>query len=156
MSTKYNKELLREAVANSLSMAGVVRHLGLQLAGGNLSHIKKKIDLFEIDTSHFTGQGHMRGKVSNNRRTPEEILVVLPEGSYRAKTPQLRRALIESGVLQSCGECGIMDVWNGKKLQLHVDHIDGNWLNNLLENLRFLCPNCHSQQEETNKPWKNS
>ncbi|GAB7048084.1 HNH endonuclease signature motif containing protein [Catenuloplanes indicus] len=37
------------------------------------------------------------------------------------------------------------DRWQGRPLKLHVDHIDGDFLNNTAENLRFLCPNCHSQ-----------
>jgi 5-methylcytosine-specific restriction endonuclease McrA len=42
-------------------------------------------------------------------------------------------------------ECGISDKWNGKKLVLEIDHINGNRGNNTFENLRVLCPNCHSQ-----------
>jgi hypothetical protein len=44
-----------------------------------------------------------------------------------------------------CLFCGQAEVWNGKKLKLHLDHIDGNHSNNELSNLRLLCPNCHSQ-----------
>jgi hypothetical protein len=46
----------------------------------------------------------------------------------------------------NCFCCNINE-WNGKKLSLHLDHIDGNSDNNFLENLRLLCPNCHSQTE---------
>lgn len=53
--------------------------------------------------------------------------------------------MIESGVEKACAECGTGPVWRGARLCLAVDHIDGDWLNNLLGNLRFLCPNCHSQ-----------
>lgn len=46
-----------------------------------------------------------------------------------------------------CEACGIGDEWNGQPLSLHMDHIDGNSDNNVLANLRILCPNCHSQTE---------
>ncbi len=45
-----------------------------------------------------------------------------------------------------CSECGINE-WNGKSLTLQIDHIDGNNQNNLIENLRWLCPNCHTQTD---------
>lgn len=45
-----------------------------------------------------------------------------------------------------CEECGIID-WNGKKIIFEIDHIDGNRHNNCKDNLRILCPNCHSQTE---------
>lgn len=44
-----------------------------------------------------------------------------------------------------CSCCGQLPVWNGKPLQLQLDHIDGNSDNNLPTNLRLLCPNCHTQ-----------
>lgn len=46
-----------------------------------------------------------------------------------------------------CSECGISNEWNNKSLSLHLDHIDGNSDNDSLDNLRLLCPNCHSQTE---------
>lgn len=44
-----------------------------------------------------------------------------------------------------CVECGLGDVWQGKPMTLHVDHIDGDPSDCRRQNLRFLCPNCHSQ-----------
>ena len=58
----------------------------------------------------------------------------------------MRKRLLEQGLLKEvCGICGIGKVWNGKPLTLQLDHIDGNNDNNTLENVRLLCPNCHSQ-----------
>ena len=53
--------------------------------------------------------------------------------------------MIEAGIKYSCQECGISNMWNNKTITLQVDHINGNFLDNTINNLRFLCPNCHSQ-----------
>lgn len=153
-NTKYTKEILETAVENTFSYAGVLRYLGLRQAGGTQSYISSRIKGFSIDTSHFTGQAHNKGKASNNRLSPSQILVIMPKGSLRQRHSRLKRAMIESGIDYTCAECGMSNIWNGKIICLEVDHIDGDWLNNLLENLRFLCPNCHSQQTQTNRSHK--
>lgn len=151
---KYTKELLEEAVQASDSFMGVMKYLNIKLAGGSHSHIKNRIKKFEIDTSHFTGQAHMKNKTALNKKSFDQILIVLPEGSNRPKAVQLRRAMLECGMEMKC-PCGISDEWNGKPITLEVDHIDGNWYDNRIENLRFLCPNCHSQETDTNRSWRN-
>lgn len=143
---KYSKEFLEEAVKNSTTFADVLRYCGRKGSGGNISHVKRRIESLDIDYSHFTGQASNRGKISPAKKSPSEILVVLPEGSIRAKVHQLRRALLESGIKHECELCGIGTEWNFKPLVLEVDHLNRNWLDNRIENLRFLCPNCHSQQ----------
>lgn len=153
-SIKYTKELLQEAVDNSYSISGVLRYLGLKQAGGTQSHVKSRLIKYEIDFSHFTGQSWQKDKPSRNKLNAEDILVFLPEGSRRIQAFRLRRALIESDREYKCERCGLGSEWNGKEITLEVDHIDGEWLNNLIDNLRFMCPNCHSQ-EPTNRSWKN-
>ena len=150
---KYTEALLQKAVDSSESYAGVIRYLGLRQAGGTQTYLTKKIKNFGIDTSHFTGARWNRGRKDLPKKSPEDILIVLDSDSHRSKHSQLKRAMLSLGVKHVCAMCKLTPIWRGKPLTLHVDHIDGNWRNNLIDNLRFLCPNCHSQQT-TGKPHK--
>lgn len=69
-----------------------------------------------------------------------------PEKLFAVKTrAQARRMMLAAGVLrEECYECGLTH-WLGLKLALHVDHINGIANDHRPENLRMLCPNCHSQ-----------
>lgn len=150
---KHTPEILQEAARNSTSVAGVLRYLGLRQSGGNHSHISRRLKEYEIDTSHFlAGTSHLRGLPPANKKTPEEILVLRFEGR-RQPAPRLRRALLESNVPLVCNSCEVGDSYNGRPLTLEIDHINGNWLDDRIHNLRFLCPNCHSQEETSSSSW---
>jgi hypothetical protein len=142
---KYTRELLTEAVANSISIADVLRYLQIPLAGGAHAHIGRKIKQFGIDTSHFLGQAHMRNRPSAHRLAPEQVLAVRSPGSSRPKPRILRRALRESGVPYACEACGIGAQWNGEPIVLHVDHINGDWLRQQEGEPSLSLPDCHSQ-----------
>lgn len=143
---KYTKEYLEKIVANSNSIRDVLRNIGLSLSGGNHLHISNLIKKFKIDRGHFYNKKHTR--VSNNKKTACEVLVKRNEiVKTRTRAVALRRSLLEIGRKYKCEECLIVDEWNGKKITLQIDHVDGDFSNNLPENLRFLCPNCHSQTE---------
>jgi hypothetical protein len=151
---RYTVEQLQQAVANSFSFSNVLRELGIKQAGGSQTHITNRIKLLDIDTSHFTGQGWNKGTVSTQRKTALELLVIRDPNQPKLKTSQLRRSLLELSRKEICEECGVDSEYNQKILVLEIDHVSGESWDNRPENLRFLCPNCHSQQD-TNKPWKN-
>ena len=144
MRTKYTKEVLETAVQNSHSIADVIRQLGMKFSGGLHGHLTSKIKLWGIDTSHFSRNGCNKGKPPFNKRHWSEILIFQTR-DIREDTKTLRRALIESGRIYKCEECDLPPVWNKKPICIQTDHKDGNWRNNVPTNLRFLCPNCHSQ-----------
>lgn len=140
---RWTREILESAVAASGSVNDVLRHLGIELVGGHHTHITRRIKAYGIDTSHFTTPTRTEAMRDNRRRrTPSEILV---SGAVRrVPNARLKRAMKELGVVELCALCGIGPVWQGEPLPLEVDHIDGSWHNNRPENLRLLCPNCHS------------
>ncbi|MDH6135218.1 putative RNA-binding Zn-ribbon protein involved in translation (DUF1610 family) [Kitasatospora sp. MAA4] len=138
------KDELQAAVAEQFSLAGVIRSLDLAESGSARRLVKKSIALHGLSTSHFSGQGHAKGKSPRNRKSAADILIELPIGSKRVKNVQLRRAMQSRGVPYLCASCGVGNLWHGCELVLEIDHVNGNWLDNQPDNLRFLCPNCHS------------
>jgi hypothetical protein len=144
MRHSYTESDLREAVKTSTSIRQVLQKLNIVPAGGNYETTKRRIVKFGIDTDHFTGQGHLRGKTHSYNKIPlSEILV--PDKLYSSH--KLKNRLIKEGLKKHrCESCGIVE-WNGKPAPIELDHIDGNRYNNTIENLRILCPNCHAQTD---------
>ncbi|MEU6539405.1 HNH endonuclease signature motif containing protein [Streptomyces sp. NPDC047000] len=140
---KWTREILHPAVAASASVCEVLRRLGLDVTGGHHTHISSRIKAYAIDTSHFRASAP--GSGVRRSRVPGGLLVQQPaESARRVPGDRLKRAMTAAGVPELCALCGMEAVWQGFPLPLEVDHIDGNWRDNRIGNLRLLCPNCHS------------
>lgn len=129
---KWSDEDLRDAVSKSLNFKEMMIALGLKPGSGNEVRVRDRIKLLEIDTSHF--------KKARYIGDPTYLFT-----SGKPYHTSLRVQYLKL-VPYECRECGISE-WNGKPLTLQLDHIDGDRTNNALDNLRLLCPNCHSQTE---------
>jgi hypothetical protein len=139
---KCTIEEVIEAVKTSFTISEVLRKLGyVATTGGNYLTIRRVIKENGIDTSHFKGSGWAAGKSSHNARPLEEYLT---ENSHYHTS--LKEKIVRAGLLvNACHVCGIPPEWNGKTLKLQMDHKNGNKFDNRIENLRLICPNCHSQ-----------
>lgn len=144
-----NSIKLSEIVFNSLSYRQVAIELGINVDIVNYMRLVKRwISDSNLDVSHFTGMLWSKG---NNRFTDNRILgkyttIELGVG-HPIETKNLRPILLNAlGIPNICSICGI-DEWMSKPLSLQIDHIDGDYSNSSPTNLRFLCPNCHSQTE---------
>ena len=139
-----------EIVAKSNFFSDVLRYFGKSTVGtGNFSVLKRYLIENNIPYTHFienrkNKQIESLNKINNNRRLKlEEIMV---ENSFYNRSSLKRRLIREKRMEYKCSICGMGDKWNGKKITLQLDHINGVFNDNRFENLRFLCPNCHSQE----------
>lgn len=144
---KYTKEWLLELCSESFSYAEVLRKAGRKQGGGAQETLKKKIQEFEIDISHFTGQGwngHSNFQTKTGKAEKYTLDQVFCKNS--PVTQKVLRGYVERHkVLKyKCENCGCDGNWQGGKISLEIDHINGDSADNELTNLRYLCPNCHA------------
>lgn len=134
----------RELIKTSYSYCDCARKLGLSTAGANAyNQLKKRINELNCDISHFS-----QTKAANIASTKYELQDILIKDSCYTNRTQLKKRILEAHLLEyKCALCGNEGIWNGQPLTLQIDHINGINNDNRLKNLRFLCPNCHSQTE---------
>jgi 5-methylcytosine-specific restriction endonuclease McrA len=132
-------------VKTNFSILSCLKALNLVPAGGNYLFFHKRVKKLDLDTSHFTGMGHLKGKTHNwaPEISVEDAFVIGGSLSSYKLHQKIKKYNLKD---YKCSYCGISE-WNGKELSLHLDHINGINNDNRLDNLRFLCPNCHSQTD---------
>ena len=167
------RERVRELLAEGLTNAEVARLLGLSKP--TISYHARSLGIPASDkfstrydwdeVQRFYDQGNSisacmthfgfarrtfweavrRGAVRTRPQAmPIELLLVVGRRTNRS---HLKLRLVGAGLKENrCEECGIVE-WRGRSLSMALHHVNGDGLDNRLENLKFLCPNCHSQTE---------
>lgn len=132
------KELLQYLVNTSNSLSEILIKQGKAKSGTSIKILKGKLESYNIKYN-FIPIKSLCEKISLKDK--------LIKGS-NIQSSKLKRELIEAGLKENkCEICGQLPEWNGKQLVLQLDHINGNHYDNRLENLRIVCPNCHTQTE---------
>ena len=148
------RETLLSLVPDCTSVAMVLAKLDLPTEGRPHRDLTKRLRDLAIDTKHFRGMGWSRGE---SARTHPSIARTTTRNSFSddevfvANSPiiegrSIRRRLLAMGWPYRCAWCDLVE-WRGQPLVLHLDHINGIHNDNRLVNLRWLCPNCHSQTD---------
>lgn len=149
---KYDKQWLQELCNDSHSFAEVLEKAGRKQGGGAQKTLRDKIKEFGIDVSHFTGQLWNKNKTSvdDNRIISREIYKI--EDIF-CKNSNVSRKIIKGYIKRhnlieyKCKICGCDGNWQGGTISLELHHDDGDSTNNEIENLMYLCPNCHALTE---------
>ncbi len=147
-------EDLKKAVENSTSYRQTIAKIGLRPTGGNYDQVKKYIKESGLSTDHFRGKGWNAGlKGIGKPRIPLKSILVK---NSNFQTYKLKNRLFKVGLKpKHCEICGWAATTPDGYLPLELDHINGDRHDHRLENLRVLCPNCHSlQPTHRNRPRK--
>lgn len=136
----YSDEEFKIIIESSNSYSECCRKIGFSTKGRYGSDkIKERCEQLNIPTSHFGN-----AVISPNiRYSLDEILV--QHSLYRNISRLKIRLIKEKKLKYQCARCGNIGLWNNESLTLELDHINGCHDDHRIENLRFLCPNCHSQ-----------
>lgn len=129
----FTLQEIEQYVHESNSYASLAEKLGYNSSYGSyLKSMKAMIDELGLDISHFTGQGWNKNNFDYERFRNGVVI----------KSSQAINALIflRGRCCEQCGETKWLDV----PIPLEVHHVDGDPLNNEIDNLKLLCPNCHA------------
>ena len=134
------EETLRKVILESKSIRDVFYRMELCISGTHYTSFKRRISELNIDISHFNGI------YKGGKHTCELPVERVFAAGTRHNGPTLARKIRKYSLKPyQCTKCGLVGEWQNELITLQIDHINGTSDDNRLENLRFLCPNCHSQ-----------
>lgn len=141
----WDKEALQKATEGAVTRSEILERLGKRASGSVYKTLSNMAMLHGIELPVNTGPGR-QGKFK--RSTPAEIFT---EDSKAGRNVLLKHMLNTFNIEYKCVKCENNGYWLGEEITLEIDHVNGNHRDNRIENLRLLCPNCHSQTETFNR-----
>jgi hypothetical protein len=140
MTAKISKEKIQEAIACCISMSQAAEKLNIPF-----STFKRKAILYKLYIPNPGLKGSRKPKIEGRGKIPLKEILAGHHPQYQSY--KLKHRLFQEGLKKNqCEKC-LIETWNDNKIECELDHIDGNKNNNRLNNLRILCPNCHSQTD---------
>lgn len=140
---KLSDEQFVELLKNSSTISEVLFKLGYSVKGNSwgFAKIRQRMSDLNLDGSIFKGKSPITKYGTLHKVNASDIL----KPNCKHARSVLRRYVIKNNLIPyRCAICGCVE-WQGRTLSLELDHINGINNDNRIENLRFLCPNCHSQ-----------
>lgn len=145
MNRKYTKEKLQEVANKCFSFRQMLFEFGLKETGGNYSNIQNRCKEFDVNISHFFGQGWRHKEHPSFTKNAIPLNEYFVKGDKKKPSANIKERLINNDLKEyKCERCGI-DEWCGGRLVIELHHINGDPTDNRIDNLQLLCPNCHSQ-----------
>lgn len=139
----YSKEELQNILDISNSYTDMLHRIGIR-GGSSINTLKRIIKEYNLSEKDFKiNYRKLKRDCSNSKNNKKDISLYLYKGS-KISSHKLKTRLIESGLKECMCEMCKNTEWLGKPIKLHLHHTDGDHLNNELDNLQLLCPNCHS------------
>lgn len=138
---KLTDEEFIDLVKSSLNTSEVLFKLGYTTKGNSWGYSQVKQRMIDLNLLGTDFRGKAALAVTHKPVDSEKLFC---KNSKHNRCILRRRIMAENLIDYKCAICGIIK-WNNKTLSLELDHINGENNDNRLENLRFLCPNCHSQ-----------
>lgn len=137
------KEEVEAAAQNANSLKEMMQALGMKLSSGYYKDIHKICRKFDVKPPIYKNVGQ---NIVQHKWTPMPTEEWFANGVHR-NGRETRKRLVRLGVLDQCSMCGLGTEWNGLPLALQLDHLNGDSFDNRIENVRILCPNCHTQTD---------
>ena len=142
---KWTEQDLKKTALRVKSIRQLLKQLGLKESGGNYKQIKKYLDYYKVNIAHFKGRAWNKGLRGIGKPIVPLAKILVRNSNYQSY--KLKKRLFKEKLKkEECENCSWRDKTLDGRIPVEIHHINGNSRDNRIGNLRILCPNCHSLQ----------